>query len=155
MDLNNQAFNNYVESKILNFMGTHPKNTHGIQAQTQPNPYLIFGLGLGINLGYLNFWYPIFTLCCRPNVSQFWPPHSPRVDANGDFIYYLHFVTWPPVDFLLTPTSPIFVHVVIESPLKQKKKKLQKCFFLQFMLCLKNTIWYCTHQRKMFKDCIS
>ena len=37
MDLNNQAFNNYVESKILNFMGTHPKNTHGIQAQTQPN----------------------------------------------------------------------------------------------------------------------
>ena len=76
MDLNNQAFNNYVESKILNFMGTHPKNTHGIQAQTQPNPYLIFGLGLGINLGYLNFWYPIFTLCCRPNVSQFWHVHT-------------------------------------------------------------------------------
>ena len=30
-------------------MGTQPENTHGIQTQTQPNPYP--NLGLGITLG--------------------------------------------------------------------------------------------------------
>jgi hypothetical protein len=39
-------------AKILNFMGTQPKNTHGIQTQTQPNPYPNFDSGSGITLGY-------------------------------------------------------------------------------------------------------
>ena len=43
-------------------MGTQPENTHGIQTQTQPNPYPKFGLGPGITLGYPNFGYPIPTL---------------------------------------------------------------------------------------------
>ena len=43
-------------------MGTQPENTHGIQTQTQPNPYQKFGSGLGITLGYPNFGYPIPTL---------------------------------------------------------------------------------------------
>ena len=43
-------------------MGTQPENTHGIQTQTQPNPYPKFGSGLGITLGYPNFGYPIPTL---------------------------------------------------------------------------------------------
>ena len=34
-------------------------------------------------------------------------PHPPRVDKNGHFTYYLPFVTWPSVDFLLTP-KPLF-----------------------------------------------
>ena len=38
-------------------MGTQPENTHGIQTQTQPNPYPNFGSGLGITLGYPNFGY--------------------------------------------------------------------------------------------------
>ena len=40
-------------------MGTQPENTHGIQTQTQPNPYPNFGSGSGITLGYPNFGYPI------------------------------------------------------------------------------------------------
>ena len=40
-------------------MGTQPENTHGIQTQTQPNPYPKFGLGPGITLGYPKFGYPI------------------------------------------------------------------------------------------------
>ena len=28
----------YNQNKILNFMGTQPENTHGIQTQTQPKP---------------------------------------------------------------------------------------------------------------------
>ena len=40
-------------------MGTQPENTHGIQTQTQPNPYPKFGSGPGITLGYPNFGYPI------------------------------------------------------------------------------------------------
>ena len=48
--------------KILNFMGTQPENTHGIQTQTQPNPYPKFGSGPGITLGYPNFGYPIPTI---------------------------------------------------------------------------------------------
>ena len=43
-------------------MGTQPENTHGIQTQTQHNPYPKFGLGPGITLGYPNFGYPIPTL---------------------------------------------------------------------------------------------
>jgi hypothetical protein len=44
-------------------MGTQPENTHGIQTQTQPNPYPNFGLGSGITLG--------------PWVPEFWVP-NPR-----------------------------------------------------------------------------
>ena len=54
-------------------MGTQPKNTHGIQTQTQPNPYTNFGSGLGINLGYPNFGYPIPALIakdCAPHGNQ-------------------------------------------------------------------------------------
>ena len=40
-------------------MGTQPENTHGIQTQTQPNPYLNFGSGSGITLEYPKFEYPI------------------------------------------------------------------------------------------------
>ena len=40
-------------------MGTQPKNTHGIQTQTQPNPYPNIDSGSGITLGYPNFGYPI------------------------------------------------------------------------------------------------
>ena len=43
-------------------MGTQSENTHGIQTQTQPNPYPNFGSGPGITLGYPNFGYPIPTL---------------------------------------------------------------------------------------------
>ena len=43
-------------------MGTQPENTHGIQTQTQPNPYPKFGSGPGITLGYPNFGYPIPTI---------------------------------------------------------------------------------------------
>ena len=43
-------------------MGTQPENTHGIQTQTQPNPYPNFGLGPGITLGYPNFGYPILAI---------------------------------------------------------------------------------------------
>ena len=46
-------------------MGTKPENTHGIQKQTQPNPYPKFGSGLGITLGYLNFGYPILAIVMR------------------------------------------------------------------------------------------
>ena len=38
-------------------MGTQPENTHGIQTQTQPNPYPNFGSGSGITLGYLALIY--------------------------------------------------------------------------------------------------
>ena len=41
-------------------------------------------------------------------------PQATWVDKNGHFTYYLPFVTWPPVDFLLTP--PLIVNVVIEWP---------------------------------------
>ena len=41
--------------KVFNFMGTQPKNTHGIQTQTQPNPYQNFDSGSGITLGYPKF----------------------------------------------------------------------------------------------------
>ena len=44
-------------------------------------------------------------------------PLPPRVDNRGHFTWYLHFVTWPSVDFLLTPSPPLLVHVVIEWPL--------------------------------------
>ena len=40
-------------------MGTQPENTHGIQTQTQHNPYPKFGSGSGITLGYPNFGCPI------------------------------------------------------------------------------------------------
>ena len=43
-------------------MGTRPENTHGIQTQTQPNPYPKFGSGPGITLGYPNFGYPILAI---------------------------------------------------------------------------------------------
>jgi hypothetical protein len=43
-------------------MGTQPENTHGIQTQTQPNPYPNFGSGSGITLGYPNFGYPILAI---------------------------------------------------------------------------------------------
>ena len=43
------------KSKVLNFMGTQPKNTHGIQTQTQPNPFQNFDSGSGITLWYPNF----------------------------------------------------------------------------------------------------
>ena len=45
--------------------------------------------------------------------------------------YYLSFIMWPPVDFLLTPSSPLIVHVVIECPLictwLNKNIKCQTC----------------------------
>ena len=53
-----------------------------------------------------------------PNFTQFWPPSplSPRVDC-GHFTWYLPYLTWPSVEFLLTPSPPLLVHVVIEWPL--------------------------------------
>ena len=39
-------------------MGTQPENTHGIQTQTQPNPYPKFGSGPGITLWVPEFWVP-------------------------------------------------------------------------------------------------
>ena len=56
-----------LSNQTLNFgypilTGTQPENTHGIQTQTQSNPYPNFGSGLGIILGYLNFGYPILAL---------------------------------------------------------------------------------------------
>ena len=58
-------------------MGTQPKNTHGIQTQTQPNPYSKFGLGQGITLGYPNFGYPIPTIivsnvCYKKKYFRLW-----------------------------------------------------------------------------------
>ena len=52
----------HKKPKILNVMNTQPENTHGIQTQTQPNPYPKFGSGPGITLGYPNFGYPIPTI---------------------------------------------------------------------------------------------
>ena len=59
-----------VIPKILNFMGTQPENTHGIQTQTQPNPYPKFGSGPGITLGYPNFGYPILAIVLKYTVIK-------------------------------------------------------------------------------------
>ena len=50
------------------------------------------------------------------------------------FYYYLPFVTWPPMEFLLTPSSlpPLFVHVVIECPLNMSVNGLY----------VGHTVWY-------------
>jgi hypothetical protein len=48
--------------KLQDSLGTQPENTHGIQRQTQPNPYPNFGSGPGITLGYPNFGYPILAI---------------------------------------------------------------------------------------------
>ena len=50
-------------------------------------------------------FYPILT-----------PTHPLRVDKNGHFTYYLPFVTWPPVDILLTPTSLFLFNKLLNDP---------------------------------------
>ena len=55
-------------------------------------------------------------------VDQILPNFDPLPLSSGQtyFTYYLPFVTWHPVDFLLTPSPPLLVHVVIEWPLTTK-----------------------------------
>ena len=54
---------------------------------------------------------------------KFWPiltPQPLRVDKNGHFIYFLPSVTWPLVDFLLTPPFPLPSTHSLEWPLGPK-----------------------------------
>ena len=44
-----------------------------------------------------------------PILSNFDPLHTPQVDKNGHFTYYLTFVTWLIVDFPLIP-NPLFLN---------------------------------------------
>ena len=89
-------------------MGTQPENTHGIQTQTQPNPYPKFGSGPGITLGYPNFGYPIPTLVqtelCHASAGLFCPGSTsemlPKLPTNlsackpaSPFQYFLFFST--------------------------------------------------------------
>ena len=80
-------------------MGTQPENTHGIQTQTQPNPYPNFGSGLGITLGYPNFGYPIPTIVCTTYhactasfelISQYCLSHNSQVDPISNLAIVLH-----------------------------------------------------------------
>ena len=67
-------------------MGTQPENTHGIQTQTQPNPYSNFGSGLGINLGYPNFGYPILALVTCSGSSLKPEPGFSRIRQKNDLL---------------------------------------------------------------------
>ena len=65
--------------KLQASLGTQPENTHGIQRETQPDPYAwIF---LGNTLGYP--WVP--TLNFYPWVPEFWVP-NPRHSTHLNFL---------------------------------------------------------------------
>ena len=62
-------------------------------------------------------WLGVIQQLPGQNFIQFWPlPPSPWVDNCGHYTWCLPF-RWPSMDFLLIPSPPLLVHVVIKWPL--------------------------------------
>ena len=72
---------------------------------------------------------------CGPDFAKFCPPLPPRVDNCWHFTWYLHFVTWPCVDFLLTPppfSCPRSYWMTPKCKIAYLKKPLERRVFFRF-----------------------
>ena len=93
---------------------------------------------MSMEIGMLNFWMGLLVTALTKEtyfsksfnnyedhlLPNFDPLSSIRTYNNcGQFTWFLPFVTWPSVDFLLTYSPSLLVHVVIEWPLTTLVKR--------------------------------
>ena len=101
-------------------------------------------LEMSMEIGMVDFWMGVLGTALTKEtyfsksfnnyedhlLPNFDPLSSIRTYNNcGQFTWFLPFVTWPSVDFLLTYSPSLLVHVVIEWPFTSLVKKEKKLLF--------------------------